>query len=163
MMPPWEADKWFQLPRETTKGVTPGSVNPLCTADPMRVGLIFGVPPTNTSNVGVSINPTALTNVGFVLSTSTGPIQLAHSTHGILVALQWFGIATGAGQGLTVTEIALRDWPMDDPEANDDVRDYIDKLGGQIKALSAQVAALNQNRAPGQPSYQRYTFPYARR
>ena len=135
ILPPWDANRWFQSPVETTNGLQPTAVNPLCLADPMRVGLIFAAPGANTANVSISINPITVISQGLGLQPGQFPIMITHHDFGVLTQAQWFGAAGGAGQKITVTELRLRDWPQPDPHRNVDVQDYLAEIADFIRGL----------------------------
>lgn len=139
-LPPWDANKWFFVPTETTNGLLPTAVNPLCLANPMRVGLIFSAPGGNTSAVSVSINQITTIAQGIGLGVNSLPLMLTHQDWGALVQQQWFGASGGAGQKLTVTELVLRDWPEPDPHDNMDVHDYLAYIAAFIKGLRQPTA-----------------------
>lgn len=134
-LPPWDANRWFQAPIETTNGLSPTVVNPICLADPMRVGLIISVPGSNTSAISVSINPITLISQGIGLPINGQPLLITHHDWGVMTQLQWFGATGGAGQKLTVTELKLRDWPEPDPHRNVDVQDYLAEIAEFIRGI----------------------------
>lgn len=134
-MPPWEANRWFFLPTEVTNGLTPTAVNPLVSANPMRVGLIFSAPGANTAAISVSINEITVISSGIGLQPGQLPLMITHHDYGPICQMAWFGAAGGAGQKLTVTELVLRDWPEPDPHRNADVQDQLNLIADFIRGL----------------------------
>ena len=135
VLPPWDANRWFFIPTEVTNGLAVTAVNPLVDANPMRVGLIFSAPGSNTSAISISINEITLISQGIGLPVGSPPFEILHKDHGSLVQQAWFGAAGGAGQKITVTEIILRDWPEPDPHRNVDVQDYLAEIAEFIRGL----------------------------
>jgi hypothetical protein len=132
---PWEAQRYFKNPAETTKGVSVGVVNPLCDDNPMRVGLIFATPPGNASPVSVSMNAILTISQGIAVSSTAPLFMLSHNEWGVLVQRAWYAASGGAGTFLTVIELILRDWPIHDPDDTLDVQEQIQSLARQVKAL----------------------------
>lgn len=137
-LPPWEANRYFHLPVETTVNVVAGQVNQLVTADPMRVGLLLGVPAGNTQPVSFSINPITQPNQGFIISQNIGYLLLTHHDVGPLVQMPWYAIPQSGTMQATFTTLTLNDWPQDDPAATRDVADQLAHIVELIKAMGAR-------------------------
>lgn len=159
---PWEAQRYFKNPTETTKGLSVGAVNPLCDDNPMRVGLIFAAPPAAASPAAVSLNPILTISQGIEVSSTAGNLMLSHAEWGVLVQRAWYGASGGVGNFLTVIELILRDWPIHDPDDTEDVREQIQELSQRVRALTGALnvpatrAAYRPQEGQGKPGRRLY-------
>lgn len=133
-LPPWDANRWFQLPVYTETAAT--GVNPqrVLDANPMRVGLWFSFAPVGAGITSVAPSPDLGPNGGFQVNNSTGAFQLTHKDWAILCQSEWF-VNASAGQVITTVELLLRDWPEPDPHRNVDVKDYLAEIAEFIRSL----------------------------
>jgi hypothetical protein len=107
-MPPWEAFKWFDSPRESEfTGLVTGDL--IAPHDVRRVVLIVSVQQTSDS-ARITTKPGVESGRGVLLTGNQGPWILTHQSHGLLTQVDWF-VASAPLSGLCVIEVLLRAWP----------------------------------------------------
>lgn len=143
-LPPWDANRWFFLPKESVVSLGVGAVAPLCLADPMRVGLILADPNRGQTLWMYGITNTVSATEGIGYPTNGMPMMITHHEWGPLCQMQWFGFAPTGNVNVTVIELTLRDWPQSDPDDNMDVRDYLAYIADFVKSASDQRANRRQ-------------------
>jgi hypothetical protein len=107
-MPPWEAYKWFDSPRENEfTGLVTGDL--IAPHDVRRVVLIVSVQQTSDS-ARITTKPGVASGRGVLITGGQGPWILTHQSHGLLTQVDWF-VASAPLSGLCVIEVLLRAWP----------------------------------------------------
>lgn len=142
-MPPWEANEWFHTPTVVQVPVGGAGAFQLCQANPQRVALIISAAFGAGFNVYVAPRSDVAAGLGYNLSQNNPSVSFLHADYGPLVAMDWFGTSSGVAGNYTIFEVVLRDWPAEDPAATEDVRDYLDVILQQIKALGARLNGNN--------------------
>lgn len=105
----------------------------------MRVGILFGVGIGGAGNANVAPSKDTTASGGYAVSNGVPPLNITHKDHGPMVASEWWANTNVVGGStLTITELILRDWPVEDPAATQDVADLIADMSDQIKALTAR-------------------------
>ena len=141
ILPPWEANRWFQLP--TVEDVNMGLAAPvqIVSADPMRVGLMFLDHNGGNTKWIYSPSPTVSATSGHQYPQGSVPVEILHKDWGPLVQGEWWGFAPTGNVVCTVVSLALRDWPEPDPHRNVDVQDYLAEIAEFIRGIRNAGAA----------------------
>ena len=109
MLPPWEAQKYFDQPAVRFVSLNNSPLE-VCKENYMRVALYFLYYGAST----VDLMPFApfQTFHGIQLSSSLRKFAFYHYRDGPLVNLSWSFVGPVAGDSMVVIEVALQDWPQ---------------------------------------------------